>query len=195
MAQDEWVALEGFPKYFVNPAGEVRHYDRMEPRKTGINKQGFSTVVLFGDDNNSRYLRQVNKLVADSYLRPRELYLRTPNDFRIPGKKYAVDEMMALFPITQANSVWHIDGNLQNCHVDNLLWDTRGRVMEWNDMHRRQEPRFQTPKVQNMITGRRYEDAYAAAMNDRLLESKVVWWAERHEAYDGRLRCDYQYIY
>ena len=117
-------------------------------------------------------MRQVNTLVAKAF---------------VPKPVYEEDNR-------PNNSVWHIDGDLANCSADNLRWDTRARVLEWNEMHRSGEPAFNTPAVRNNRTGKEYENAYECAMDEGEVESKIVWRIERQAGtmYDDRAR--YRYI-
>lgn len=150
---ENWVTVAEFPDYVVSNYGRIKHRDRTEARQVSVNKQGFPVVLLTNKPDPTRYLRQVNKLVAIAFL---------------PKPEHP-----------DLNSVWHIDGDLTNCAVDNLRWDTRRRVLEWNDMHRRGEPKFHTPPVKDNQTGRVYENAYEAAMDAGILESAIVWRIEQ----------------
>lgn len=168
MPQPAWVELEEFPEYVVNNIGEVRHVDRPDTiRKTSLNAQGFPVIVLFKRDSKSRYVRQINKLVLQAF--------GNPPDY------------------SDQTAVWHIDGNLLNCHIDNLKWERRDRVLEWNEMHRTGTPRYRTPRVSVNRTGHIYENAYEAALAEGTLESSVVANIERYpEEYADRAR--YRYV-
>lgn len=161
-----WVVIEEFPSYMVSSHGNVRHVSHHEPRKLYSNHQGFPTLVLWKDNSASRYSRQVNMLVAKAFCTP-EHHTHT--------------------------AVWHIDGNFENCRADNLLWDRRDRVLEWNDMQRRQAPKYKTPKVQVNATGDIYENAYWAGMATGEIETAVISHIERYpEEYIDRAR--YRYV-
>lgn len=157
MDNEDWVPIEGFPKYEVSSLGRVRHESRDDARKVGLNKKGFPVIVLYGEDNNTRYLRQINGLVARAFLSEAE------------------DPSMT--------AVWHIDGDLTNCCADNLRWETRSRVLEWNEMHRSKEPKLRTPPVKHTTTGMVYNNAFECAMDLGQLESYIVWKIER-QAWD-----------
>lgn len=169
MFEDEkWRVIEEFPHYLISTHGRVRHQNRVEARKITINDRGFPIVVLFGADSKTRYLRQVNKLVADAFL--------PPSNER------------------EATSVWHIDGDLTNCRLENLMWETRSRVLEWNEMHRTHKPKYDTPRVKNNRTGEVYANAYECAVAEGLLESKIVWRIETQsgDLFDENAR--YRYL-
>lgn len=166
---EEWRHIEEFPHYFISNYGRVKHVDRIEARKVTINDRGFPIVTLFGRDSKTRYLRQINKLVAEAFLPP-------------PNYK---DE----------TAVWHIDGDLTNCRVENLRWDTRSRVLEWNEMHRSNKPKFVTPRVKNNRTGAIYENAFECGMAEGMLESTVVWKVERQARNMEDDNARYRYIF
>lgn len=150
---EKWRIIEEFPNYSISNYGRVKNKNRHEARKVSINDRGFPIVVLFKQDSKTRYLRQINRLVADAFLRP-PLY-------------------------DEDNAVWHIDGDLSNCSADNLKWETRAHVLEWNEMHRSKEPRIRTPRVRNNRTGEEYANAFECGMAEGELESKIVWRIEK----------------
>lgn len=150
---EEWRGIEDFPQYLVSQYGRIKHVDRLNARKVTVNEKGFPIVVLFGKTGKTRFLRQVNKLVADAFLPPPEY--------------------------DDQNAVWHIDGDLTNCRADNLKWELRSRVLEWNEMHRTGRPRYKTPQVKNNTTGVVYADAFECAMEEGELESRILWRIEQ----------------
>jgi hypothetical protein len=166
--EEEWRPIDEFPHYIVSSHGRVRHTTRTDVRTITINERGFPVILLSSATSPSRYLRQVNKLVAVTFL---------------PEPFYAQD-----------TSIWHKDGDLTNCHADNLMWEMRKRVLEWNEMHRSGKPSYPTPKVRNNRTGVVYENAFECAMHEGVLESAIVWRIERQatSVYDDHAR--YRYI-
>lgn len=169
MIQEEiWRPIEGFDDYKVSNLGRIIHVDRPHTaRKTGINHQGFPTLVLYTKDHpGARYLRQVNQLVARAWIAP-------------PGPKQ--------------DSVWHIDGDPLNCQADNLRWDMRARVMEWNEMHKDNKPKYKTPKCMINSSGRVFDSAFDLAMYVGDIETAVVSHIERYpDQYADRAR--YRYV-
>jgi len=172
LEDEEWSDVEEFPNYIISSFGRIKHRARSEPRQITLNERGFPIVVLFGRwgrESKTRYLRQINKLVATAFL---------------------------LSPIFEdQTAVWHIDGDLTNCHVGNLRWDTRSRVLEWNEMHRSGEPKLRTPGVRNNRTGQEYANAYECAMAEGDIESKIVWRIERQARHMEDDSARYRYIY
>lgn len=169
MIQEEiWRPVDGFPDYQVSNLGRVIHLERPNTtRKTSVNHQGFPTLVLFHKDHaGARYLRQLNKLVAMAFIGP---------------------------PPRKMDSVWHLDGDFQNCQADNLKWDMRARVLEWNDMNRTGTPKFRTPRVMENKTGRIFNNAYECALAVGDIETAVVTHIEKYPLqYVDRAR--YQYV-
>lgn len=165
---EEWLPITEFPHYFISSHGRVKHTIRINARKITVNERGFPVILLSSATSPTRYLRQINKLVALAFLPP-PFY-------------------------TDDTAIWHKDGNLQNCHYTNLKWERRDRVLEWNEMHRSGTPKFETPAVKNNRTGDIYKDAYDCAMQEGLLESSVVWRIERQSPslYDEKAR--YRYV-
>ena len=166
---EEWREIEEFPHYSISNYGRVKHQDRVEARRISVSDKGFPIVTLFGADSKTRYLRQINKLVANAFLDP----------------PHYEDE----------NAVWHIDGDLLNCRAENLRWETRSRVLEWNDMHRNGRPRLVTPRVKNNRTGTVYENAYECAMDEGVLESAIVFRVERQARHMEDDNARYRYVF
>jgi hypothetical protein len=166
---EEWREIEEFPHYSISNYGRVKHENRIEARKITINDRGFPIVTLFCKDSKTRYLRQINKLVAQAFLPP---------------------------PIySDETAVWHIDGDLSNCRVENLKWDTRSRVLEWNEMHRTLSPKLKTPKVKNNRTGKVYDNAFMCAIDEGALETTIVWKEERQARNVEDDNARYRYIF
>ena len=160
--------------YFVSTHGRVKHVDRPEQaRKVTLNDNGFPIITLYGKDSKTRYLRQINVLVASAFV---EHPLWDDDPYK-------------------TNAVWHIDGNVQNVHFENLKWETRPRVLEWNEMHRRGRPSYVTPKVKNNRTGTVYENAYQCGMAEGELESAIIWRVERQARHTEDDEARYRYIW
>lgn len=164
--EEVWRPIEGFPDYQVSNLGRVLHLERPNTtRKTSINHQGFPTLVLFHKAHTgARYVRHLNKLVATAFLGP---------------------------PPPKMDSVWHLDGDLQNCQADNLRWDMRARVLEWNDMHRT-GPKLRTPQVMDNKTGHIFDNAFEYAIHVGDIETAIATHIERYPPqYIDRARCRY----
>lgn len=166
---EEWREIEDFPHYKISNYGRVKHVDRIEARKITVNERGFPVVLLSSKTSATRYLRQINTLVAKAFLDP---------------------------PIFEdQKAIWHIDGDLTNCRVENLRWETRARVLEWNEMHRTLVPQIKTPRVRNNRTGDEYENAYECGMAEGMLESAIVWRIEQQARNMEDPNARYMYIF
>lgn len=165
--EEIWRPIQGFPDYQISNLGRIVHNERPSViRKTAVNHKGFPSLVLFTKEHpGSRYLRQVNQLVAEAFLGP---------------------------PTARLNSVWHIDGDFTNCAVDNLKWDMRARVMEWNEMHRVGIPKYKTPRVMHNKTGDIYENAFECGIAVGDIETAIVSHIEKYPPqYADRARFRY----
>ena len=163
--EEIWAPIEDFDLYEVSNYGQIRHIDR-QPRKLYLNPQGFPTVVLFMGEVKTRYVRQVNKLVLTAFGQP-------------PERR-------------DQNAVWHKDGNLENCHINNLIWDRRDRVLQWNDMHRTGQPKYRTPPVMVNRTGEIYANAFECALAEGTIEASIIGHIERFGDYVDRAK--YKYV-
>lgn len=165
--EEIWRVIEEFPDYMVSNYGRVIHKDRPNtPRTQAINHQGFPNLVLFKKEHpGARYLRQINKLVATTFL---------PD------------------PPSKLTAVWHLDGDFLNCHVSNLKWDLRARVLEWNEMNRDHIPKFRTGRVRDNRSGLEYENALELALHVGATETEIV---RRIEAYPAHLRDQAPFVY
>ena len=172
MFEDEdWRVIEEFPNYVVSNYGRVKHINHVMARKVNVNKQGFPVVLLSIPGDATHYMRQVNKLVANAFLPPPDIDPR--------------DGMPA---------VWHIDGDLSNCNADNLRWDTRSHVIEWNEMHRGKTAFKQLGRVKNNQTGAIYANTYECAMAEGELESKIIWRIEKQARHIEDDDAKYRYL-
>lgn len=196
-SDEEWYELEHFPRYRINRLGEIRHHDRTSLRRTSENHRGFPIIQLFAHDNNVRYLRQVNKLVAETFLMPKVPYLRHPHQYYLPEHKdYSnfPDARFVLRSIDSADSVWHLDGDIKNVHADNLMWASRSEVLEWNKMNRPDYEPYKTPKVRNNKTGRVYKNAFECGIYENELETRIITRIERQARYLDDENAPYCYL-
>lgn len=162
-----WTTINDFPNYEVSSLGNVRNIDTKELRKAQLNHRGFPTLTLYNSPDPSRYVRQVNKLVAEHFCTP---------------PRYSNE-----------NAVWHIDGDLTNCHASNLKWDLRPRVLEWNDMCRDGTPKLKTPRILHNASGRIFDSAFEVGLFVGDTETSVVRHIENYPPhYADRAR--YRYV-
>lgn len=170
LENEDWREIDQLEHYLISNYGRVKRHDSpLEARKVTVNDRGFPIITLYGKDSKTRYLRQINTLVAKAFLEPPHYENET--------------------------QVWHIDGDLQNCVVENLKWETRPRVLEWNEMHRTLTPAFKTPRVRNNRTGVTYENAFECGMAEGRLESDIVWRVERQARHTEDDAARYRYLW
>lgn len=165
MDSEEWRMIPDFPKYQVSSLGRIKNLSTNAIRQARPNHQGFPTLVLYKAENPTRYVRQVNLLVAQTFLDPPDHHTM--------------------------NSVWHKNGDLGDCRVTNLKWDTRSRVTEWNQMWRDNTPRLRTPRIMVNKTGRIFENAFECGKYVGELEGAVVNHIEHfppQHAHNARFR-------
>lgn len=158
--QERWRLVEDCPLYRVSDTGQVKHYMRDQIRTPQLNASGFPTVALSQGSGGPVALRQVNRLVLKAF--------GAPPDY------------------PDQTAVWHIDGDLTNCSIDNLVWERRDRVLEWNKMHRDGVPRLDTPRVMDLATRTIYRDAYECGIRISELESTIVYLIEHYESQQTR---------
>jgi hypothetical protein len=90
---EEWVTLIDFPMYHINMSGEIVNRRNNRQLAPSVNGHGVVKVGLFRD--GKQYTRSVATLVASIFVSGRN---------------------------ENFNTVIHLDGDLSNCHVDNLMW-------------------------------------------------------------------------
>lgn len=157
--------IQDFPKYQVSSLGRIQNISSHAIRSARPNHQGFPTLVLYKADNPTRFVRQVNLLVAQAFLDAPEHRSMT--------------------------SVWHKNGDLNDCRVANLKWESRARVMEWNQMWRDNVARLRTPRIMVNKTGRIFENAFECGKYVGELETAVVSHIEHfppQHAHNARFR-------
>lgn len=156
MESEQWRVIQDFPKYYISSQGRVQNIATKQIRTARPNHQGFPTLVLYKEGSPTRYVRQINLLVAQAFLDAPEHRSMT--------------------------SVWHKNGDLLDCRASNLKWDSRARVMEWNQMWREGQPRLRTPRIMHNKTGRVFDNAYECGKYVGELESSVVTHIEHFPA-------------
>lgn len=162
-----WLTINEFPKYEVSSFGNVRNIDTKEARKAHVNHQGFPTLTLYNSPNPSRYVRQLNKLVAEHFCPP-------PN-------------------FSNENSIWHINGDLTDCRAVNLKWDSRPRVLEWNTMHRDAVPKYKSPKIVHNDSGQVFDTAFDVGLYFGDTESAIISHIENYPPQYAHL-ARYRYV-
>lgn len=91
----QWHELEDFPDYAVSEYGDITNIKTGAPRKLSINREGVVKISLYNEHGQLK-TRSVARMVAEAFVPP------VDND--------------------NFNTPIHLDGDLQNCRADNLVW-------------------------------------------------------------------------
>lgn len=141
----DWIPVEGFPGYSVNPLGQVRNDSSGRLLTTRINQYGVAYVGLTRDWR--QHIRSLPRLVANAFL---------------PAPNATFDT-----PI-------NLDGDRVNCRVDNLMWRPRAYAVRYtNQFEERYENPIEVP-IRAADTGETFPNSFAAACRYGLLEREVV---------------------
>ena len=108
-----WRFIPDIPDYLVSNYGRVKPVAKSKMVSVRYPPSGQPCVSLYPKGGTAT-VRQINKLVARAFLGP-------PTVNRVGENE---------------DHVWHLDGNLLNCASSNLRWETKWRVLEWNNLHR-----------------------------------------------------------
>lgn len=144
---DEWVAVEEFPGYSVNPLGQVRKDSTGRLLHTRVNQFGVPYVGLMR--GWKQHVRSLPRLVARAFI----------------PKPYIVDTQIA--PI-------NLNGDRTDCRVENLMWRPLWYAVHYNNQF---EDRYSNPinlPVRDVETRLEFPDSMAAATHFGLLEREVV---------------------
>lgn len=101
--QDEWIEFEKYPGYFINKEGLIRN-NSGRIMKRGLLQNGAPAVSLYVDGSYIR--RQVSTFMSETWMDPR--------------------------PYPHFDTPIHLDGDRNNCHVDNLVWRPRWFAIQYH---------------------------------------------------------------
>ncbi len=148
--RDNWQPIKGFPGYSVNPLGQVRRDDTKRLLHTRLNQYRVPYVGLMKGDplvDRRQYLRSLPKLVAQTFLSPPNEIFDTPIQ---------------------------LDGNPQNCRVDNLMWRPRWYAVLYKQQFVEPYDRPINEPVRAVNERERFPNSFEAACRYGLLEREVV---------------------
>lgn len=151
----DWVPIEGFPKYSVDPLGRVRHDRKDRILQVNQTQRGVTYVVLM------RETRHVSRGLA----------LLTARAF-LPQPSEAYDTAI------------NLNGDRFNCAIDNLTWRPRWFALKYHKQFKERyfEPVVQP--VRNVETGEEFLTGMDAVVRYGILEwdlyqsiynNTVVW--------------------
>ena len=146
MAEDNWIPVEGFPGYSINPLGQVSRDSTGRLLVPRYNQYGVPYVGLMREWQQCS--RSLPRLVARAFL-------PSPSDiFDTPIQ---------------------IDGDRSNCRADNLMWRPRWYAVLYNRQFEGQRyDRPINEPVQAIHEQEKFPNSLTAACRYGLLEREVV---------------------
>ena len=142
---DDWVPVQHFPGYSINPLGQVRKDSTGRVLHTRLNQYGVPYVGLMREWRQC--IRSLPRLVATAFLPMPNAIFDTPIN---------------------------LDGDRTNCSVDNLMWRPRWYAIYYvNQFKDRYDHPIDAP-VRAIETEEVFEDSLHAACRYGLLEREVV---------------------
>jgi hypothetical protein len=142
---NEWIPVEGFPGYSVNPLGQVRKDSTGRTLRTRLNQYGVPYVGLMRDWKQC--IRSLPRLVASAF---------------VPMPNEVFDT-----PI-------NLDGDRTNCHIDNLMWRPRWYAVQYASQFRDRYDNPIAARIRDTETGEEFDDSLSAGCRFGLLEREVV---------------------
>lgn len=144
---EEWVGIEGFPGYSVNPLGQVRKDSTGRVLHIRLNQYGVPYVGLMREGRRHQCVRSLPRLVAAAFV-------PQPNDvFDTPI---------------------NLNGDRTDCRVENLMWRPRWYAIYYVNQFK---DRYDNPingTIVDTDTDDEYPNSLAVACANGLLERDVV---------------------
>lgn len=141
-----WVPVQGFPGYSVNPLGHVRKDSTGRILHTRLNQYGVPYVGLMREWRQC--IRSLPRLVAMAFLPEPNAVFDTPIN---------------------------LDGDRSNCAADNLMWRPRWYAIRYvNQFGEERYDHSILAPVRALETEETFSDSLAAACRYGLLEREVV---------------------
>lgn len=143
--ETQWVPVQGFPGYSVNPLGQVRKDSTGRVLHTRLTQYGTPYVGLTRDWR--QYSRSLPLLVAKAFLKPPSDVFDTPIN---------------------------LDGDRTNCAVSNLMWRPRWYAVLYNQQFQDRYAHPIRAAIRARNEDEVFPDSLAAACQYGLLEREVV---------------------
>lgn len=140
---DTWISLESFPGYSVSNQGFVRNDQTDRWLKLQLNQSNQTYIGLM------QHGRQVNRVVA----------------------KLVIEAFVGPHPNEHYNTVIHLDGDVSNNKLTNLLWRPRWFAIQFHSQFIVGPPGDKPVRDRN--SGTIYEDALKAATAYGLLAADI----------------------
>jgi hypothetical protein len=143
-AMEGWIPLRDYPGYSGNGLGQIRNDKRDRILSNVVSQSGHVYVGLIY--NGVQVKRSVAKLITEAFLpTPKQRHFTTPI---------------------------HLNGELSDCHVSNLLLRPRWFAMRFTQQFKRPQPEH--APVRNKLTGMVYQDCWPLVMGFGLLYLDIV---------------------
>lgn len=141
----DWREIPDFPGYSVSNMGRIRNDRTDRIMALQINQHGIVHVGLFRD--GKQHKRGVALLVCEAFLPP-----PSPPTFDTPI---------------------HLDGDLTNNHIDNLMWRPRWFAVKYHKQFDSREPMGFSGPIQDKRTGQVFRNSWEAATTFGLLDREI----------------------
>jgi hypothetical protein len=138
-----WAPLLGYPGYSASNYGRIRNDKRLLVLTHTALRDHRPFVKL--SLHGEQVTRNVSKLVCDAFISPNR-------DWDTPI---------------------HLDGNLWNCHVDNMEWRPRWFAIKHTQQFRRRQPVYKKP-VRELDSGWIYENVWEPVLQFGLLYMGLI---------------------
>lgn len=145
MPIDDWVPVDGFPGYSINTLGQVRRDSSTRLLVPRFNEDGVPYVGMMR--GWQQCMRSLPRLVARTFLdSPSEIF----------------------------DTPIQLDGDPNNCRVDNLMWRPRWYAVRYKRQFRQRYDNPVNKPVRAVKERERFPNSLAAACRYGLLEEEVV---------------------
>lgn len=141
----EWRELEEFPNYVVSNTGEFANMRTDREVRPSMNQLGHLKVTLH--NQGRMYTRAVAPIVAKAF---------------IPEER------------AEFNTPIHLDGDLRNCRVDNLMWRPRWFAIRYHKQFMWEAFHNHDIEIVEINSGRLYPSVKAACIENGLYYHDVV---------------------
>jgi hypothetical protein len=142
---EEWVEVQDFPGYSVNPLGQVKNDLSDRILHTRLNQYGVPYVGLMRDWRQC--IRSLPRLVAQAYIpQPSEIF----------------------------DTPINLNGDRTNCAVDNLMWRPRWYAVYYVAQFKDRYVHSIEASIRNIETQEVFENSLAAGCYYGILEREIV---------------------
>jgi hypothetical protein len=144
---ENWVEVEGFPGYSVNPLGQVRKDSTGRTLQPRTNQYGVPYVGLMHEGRRHQCVRSLPRLVATAFVsQPNEVF----------------------------DTPINLNGDRTDCRVENLMWRPRWYAIYYANQFKDPYDNPIDARIRDAETDEEYPNSLAAACANGLLEREVV---------------------